>query len=203
MYEQLLALRCDNRAAAAASGLPAAHYTDPAHFELEKRRIFYRSWICVGHECMAKPPGAWFVARVADQEVLVQRHVVAGRDGLMTQRLWHFWPNTAMGLYPIPDVGLVWCIRHMTPVRHDESLYHYRWFSDVGGPVDTIREYAAHHAETTGAEDAEVVAGVQRGMASLGFERARLFCTPSRGVSSEHVIKYFHDLVRTAMTAPA
>ena len=74
MYEQLLALRCDNRAAVAASGLPAAHYTDPAHFELEKRRIFYRSWICVGHECMAKSPGAYFVARVADQEVLVVRN---------------------------------------------------------------------------------------------------------------------------------
>ena len=128
---RLLALRCDNRAAASVSGLPAAHYTDPAHFEL------------------------------------------------------------------------VWCIRHMTPVRHDESLYQHRCFSDVGGPVDTIREYAAHHAETTGAEDAEATAGVQRGMASLGFERARLFCTPSRGVSSEHVVKYFHDLVRTAMAAPA
>ena len=364
MYEQLLALRCDNRAALSASGLPAAHYTDPAHFELEKRRIFYRSWICVGHESMARAPGAWFVARVADQEVLVvrneegrlnafhnacrhrghvlasgsgecrrlvcpyhawtydldgrllrapnmarvpdfepgevrlstvrvetlagavfvnldadapplasvfagvekeilrhkanvadqelvydnplvhrcnwkasvenfsecyhcgpvhgylttnvidpgsyelsaealvQRHVVGGRDGVMTQRLWHFWPNTAMGLYPIPGVGLVWCIRHMTPVRHDETLYHYRWFSDVGGPADTIREYAAHHAETTGTEDAEVAAGVQRGMASLGFEWARLLCTPRHGASSEHVIKYFHDLVRTAMAAP-
>ena len=26
MYQQLLALRCDNRVAASASGLPAAHY---------------------------------------------------------------------------------------------------------------------------------------------------------------------------------
>ena len=74
MYEQLLALRCDNRAALSASGLPAAHYTDPAHFEQEKRRIFYRSWICVGHESMARAPGAWFVARIADQEVLVVRN---------------------------------------------------------------------------------------------------------------------------------
>lgn len=74
MYEQLLALRCDNETARSASGLPAAYYTDPARFELKKRRIFYRSWICVGHECMARPSGAFFVARVADQEVLVIRN---------------------------------------------------------------------------------------------------------------------------------
>ena len=365
MYEQLLALRCDNRTAALARGLPAAHYTDAAHFELEKRRIFHRSWICIGHECMARSPGAYFAARVADQEVLVvrnrggrlnafhnvcrhrghviasgsgecrrlvcpyhawsydldgrlikaphmervpdfepgevrlstvrvetlagavfvnldanapalasvfagiedeilghkenvvdqelvyenplphhcnwkasvenfsecyhcgpvhgylaanvidpssyqvsaetlvQRHFVEGRNGLMTQRLWHLWPNTVMGLYPIPGVGLVWCIRHMTPLSHEESVYHHRWFSDVGGPADAIRAYAIHHAETTGAEDAEVAAGVQRGMSSLGFERARLFATPRHGVSSEHVIKHFHDLVRTAMAIPA
>ena len=141
MYEQLLALRCDNQAAALAGGLPAAHYTDPAHYELEKRRIFYRSWICVGHECMAKSTGSYFVAKVADQEVLVVRN----RDGRLN---------------------------------------------------------AIHHAETTGAEDAEVALGVQRGMSSLGFERAQLLGTPQHGVSSEHVIKYFHDLVRTAVEVP-
>jgi hypothetical protein len=27
---------------------------------------------------------------------LVQRHIVAARDNAMTQRLWHFWPNTAI-----------------------------------------------------------------------------------------------------------
>lgn len=41
--------------------------------------------------------------------------------------------------------------------------------------------------------------GVQRGMGSLGFDQAQLFATPEHGVSSEHVIKYFHDLVRAAM----
>ena len=360
MYEQLLAVDCDNEETTYGAGLSAERYTDPAHFEIEKKQIFYRSWICVGHQCMAKNVGDYFVANVVEQEILVvrdrsgalnaffnacqhrghslvsanghcdrlvcpyhawsydlngkllkapntervrdldvsrialktvaldtlagavfvnldcsapplhsvfpgveeeilsfkpdvveqelvfdnpvvhrcnwkasvenfsecyhcgpvhgylatniidpdsyqlsarnlvQRHVVQSRDSSMAQRLWHFWPNTAMGLYPIPNVGLVWCIRHMAPVRHDESSYHYRWFCDVGGAAQAIREYARHHAQTTGAEDAEVAAGVQRGMNSLGFERAQLISTPTHAVSSEHVIRYFHDLVRVA-----
>ena len=361
MYQQLLAVECDNQTASHGQGLAAEFYTDPTHYELEKKRIFYRSWICVGHVCMAKATGDYFVASVAGQEVvvirddnrrlnaffnacqhrghrlasdaghcdrftcpyhawsygldgrllhaphservpgfdtskislvrvqldtlagaifvnldrdapslhsifpgvedeilaqkpdvtdqelvyeypmphhcnwkasvenfsecyhcgpvhgylatniidpdsyrisanrLVQRHVVEGRNGLMTQVLWHLWPNVAMGIYPIPNVGVCWCIRHMTPITHDESIYHYRWFCDADGPADAVREYAIHHAETTGAEDSVISTGVQRGMESLGFQHAHLLSTPQHGVSSEHVIKYFHDLIKVAM----
>ena len=366
MYERLLAVACNNESADHSAGLPANFYTDSGHFELEKRQIFYKSWICIGHECMAREPGNYFIGRVVDHEVfvirnaegqlnaffnacrhrghplvskdgacsrritcpyhawsysydghlinapyservstfeskaislnrvrvdtlagavfvnldsdappladvfpgvedeilsfkpnvveqelifdnpfphhcnwkasvenysecyhcgpvhgyltgtiidpesyklsaqgLVQKHIVASRQDDSVQRLWHLWPNTGMGLYPIPNVGLVWCIRHMYPVTCSESIYHYRWFADVGGPANAIREYAKHHAETTGVEDAAVSGGVQRGMESLGFERAQLLLTPEHGVSSEHVIKYFHDLVRTAVSTDA
>ena len=66
--------------------------------------------------------------------------------------------------------------------------------------MEAVREYAVHHAETTGAEDAAVAAGVQRGINSLGVEHAQLFSTPQHGVSSEHVIKYFHDLIKAAIS---
>ena len=366
MYQRLLAIACDNKTVAHARGLPADFYTSPIHFEDEKKRIFYRSWICVGHVCMAGAPGDYFVANVVDQEVLVvrnttgvlnaffnacrhrghpvadgtgtcerltcpyhawsydldgrlvkaphagrvptfdpdqvslvrvqiatlagaifvnldptaapleevfagveteilayksnvaeqklvydrplahhcnwkasvegfsecyhcgpvhgylstniidpdsyqisaqalvQRHQVAARGSDLIQRLWLFWPNTAMGLYPIPGVGLVWCLRHMYPVSHDQTIYHYRWFADIGGQASTIQAYASNHAQTVGAEDAQIASGVQRGMQSLGFEQAQLLCTPANGVSSEHLIKYFHDLVTEAMAeAPA
>lgn len=362
MYKKLLSVPCDNEAITHSDGLSVQNYTDPAHFEIEKQRIFQRSWICVGHQCMAKQPGDYFVTNVIDQSVLVvrdnggrlkaffnvcrhrgheiargsghcdrlvcpyhawsydldgqllnaphtervnsfdpkkvslkpislstlagavfvnldhkapplhsvfdgveaeivahkptvheldlvydnpiahhcnwkisvenfsecyhcapvhgyltsniidpdsyqlsaralvQRHVIKARDSSMTQRLWHFWPNTAMGLYPIPNIGTVWCIRHMYPMYHDKSIYQYRWFCEADGPVEAVREYAVHHAETTGAEDAAVAAGVQRGINSLGFEHAQLFSTPQHGVSSEHVIKYFHDLIKAAIS---
>ena len=129
---------------------------------------------------------------------LVQRHVVGGRDAEMTQRLWHIWPNTAMGLYPVPGVGMVWCIRHMYPRAVDRSTYHYRWYAAGHQSVDAIREYAIQHAATTGAEDAAIVAGAQRGMGGDPTATNVLVCNPGHGIGSEHVITYFHDLVRTA-----
>ena len=132
-------------------------------------------------------------------DALVQRHVVAGREGDMTQRLWHIWPNTAMGLYPIPDVGLVWCVRHMYPRSTSETTYHYRWYATVDQDADAVRAYAEHHASTTGAEDAAIVEGAQRGMSADPTATNILVCNPARGVGSEHVIRYFHDLVRTAL----
>ena len=130
---------------------------------------------------------------------LVQRHVVGGRESGMTQRLWHVWPNTAMGLYPIPDVGLVWCVRHMYPRSVAETTYHYRWYATGAQSPKSIREYASYHAATTGAEDAAIVEGAQRGMTSGSGSTNVLICNPARGVGSEHAIAYFHDLLRVAM----
>ena len=73
MYQKLSSIECDNRNAARVHGLPADWYTDPVFFEREKKQIFYRSWICVGHVCMAASPGDYFVGSIADQEVLVVR----------------------------------------------------------------------------------------------------------------------------------
>ena len=143
-------------------------------------------------------PGSYKVSGAG----LVQRHIVGGRDPSMTQRLWHVWPNTAMGLYPLPGVGMVWCIRHMYPRTVASSTYHYRWYATGEQSVDAIREYAVHHATTTGAEDAAVVAGSQRGMRGDPAASNVLVCNPARGVGSEHVIAYFHDLVRTARDTP-
>jgi len=133
---------------------------------------------------------------------LVQRHVVGGRDPSMIQRLWHIWPNSAMGWYPLPGVGMVWCIRHMYPRRTTESIYHYRWFATAGQSVDAIRDYAIHHESTTGAEDAAIVAGAQRGMNGDPNAANVLVCNPANSMGSEHVIGYFHDLVRAATATP-
>lgn len=364
MYERLQAIRCNNSSAELVRALPWNHYSDPVIYELEKNRIFYRSWICLGHVCMARETGDYFTGKVADQEILIvrgedaqlrafynvcqhrghfikegqghcrrlvcpyhawtyslegdliaapnannvpgfdrskirlravrlevlagavfvnldssapalssvfagieeeiltfhprvadqklvydnplphdcnwkasvenfsecyhcapvhkyltaniidpasyrvsaegllQRHVVEGRNGLITQRLWHFWPNTAMGIYPVPNIGQVWCIRHMYPVDPAHAIYHYRWFADPDTPDELVRAYAEDHAKTTGAEDGAVVAGVQRGIGSFGFEQGYLLADPRHGVSSEHVIGHFHALIRSALAEP-
>jgi Rieske 2Fe-2S family protein len=57
-------------------GLPARDYFEPAVYELEKERIFYRRWFCVGRESELPGPGAFLAREVADESVLVVR----GRD---------------------------------------------------------------------------------------------------------------------------
>ncbi|HEV3009841.1 MAG TPA: ribosomal subunit interface protein, partial [Burkholderiales bacterium] len=49
-------------------------YTDPAVFEEERRRIFRRVWLWLGHESQIRRPGDFFTARLAGERVIVARH---------------------------------------------------------------------------------------------------------------------------------
>ena len=57
--------------------LPAGYYTDPEIFELEKERIFYRTWQYVGPASEVAKAGDYMTTNVVDQGVFVIR----GRDG--------------------------------------------------------------------------------------------------------------------------
>ena len=57
--------------------LPANYYTDPEIFELEKERIFFRTWQYVGHKSQVANPGDYMTTTIVDQGVFVIR----GRDG--------------------------------------------------------------------------------------------------------------------------
>lgn len=341
--------------------LPSRYYTDPAIYEEEKERIFYRHWHCIGHACMAKNPGDYFTHKVADEELLIvrgkdnqlrafynvcrhrahplaegmgncrllvcpyhawtygldgqlrgapnsksapefdaskvrlrevhlevfcglifvklegngpsvkslfgeveeeirrvkpdieelrlvteypiihkcnwkasvenfaecyhcpsvhpylTRHVIdpqtyrvevdgmihrfhcQGRENIENQRLWWIWPNTAIGVYPIPELGRVLCTRHMYPLDHKTTDYHYRWYADDSVPDEPILEYAKNHIETTGAEDAVVAGAVQRGLTSVGFDRGYLFSGPNAGPFSEAAVASFQSLVLEAL----
>jgi carnitine monooxygenase subunit len=128
-----------------------------------------------------------------------QRHFIKGRDASLEQHLWFFWPNTAFGLYPIPDYGMAFCIRNMYPVTYNETIYNYRWFVAEGRDAEPVIGYAKHHAETTGAEDAAVASGVQRGMVSKGFTQGTLLANPSNSSVSEHAVAAFHRWVLEAL----
>lgn len=59
--------------------VPAKPYYDPAYFELERRAVFLKSWIHVGHVCELAEPGS-FVRR--DLEFArASLLIVRGRDG--------------------------------------------------------------------------------------------------------------------------
>lgn len=57
-------------------GLPARDYYDPAVYSLEKERLFYRQWFCVGRASELPESGSYLTRELADESILVVR----GRD---------------------------------------------------------------------------------------------------------------------------
>ncbi|MFT6696943.1 MAG: phenylpropionate dioxygenase-like ring-hydroxylating dioxygenase large terminal subunit [Paracoccaceae bacterium] len=51
--------------------LPSYLYTDPAVYEIEKERIFYRSWQYIAHKSLFNEPGDYITMRICDQNVFV------------------------------------------------------------------------------------------------------------------------------------
>jgi phenylpropionate dioxygenase-like ring-hydroxylating dioxygenase large terminal subunit len=49
-------------------------YADPEIFEAERRRLFGRAWLFVGHESQIKNPGDYYCTRLAGQPVIMVRH---------------------------------------------------------------------------------------------------------------------------------
>ena len=53
--------------------LPSRYYTDPAIFELEREKIFYRSWMYLCHASEVARPGDYLAGSILDQDVFVVR----------------------------------------------------------------------------------------------------------------------------------
>jgi phthalate 3,4-dioxygenase alpha subunit len=53
--------------------IPAAIYSDPELFELEKERVFGRAWIFMAHESEIPEPGDYVVRRIVDDSFIVAR----------------------------------------------------------------------------------------------------------------------------------
>lgn len=53
--------------------LPASLYSDPEIFELEKRRVFGKAWVFLGHESEIPERGDYVVRRIVDDSFIVSR----------------------------------------------------------------------------------------------------------------------------------
>jgi choline monooxygenase len=60
-------------AIAGASTIPSRLYTDPVYFELERERIFGRTWQLVGRTDQVAQNGQFFTADIADEAIVVLR----------------------------------------------------------------------------------------------------------------------------------
>ncbi|MFM9913915.1 MAG: aromatic ring-hydroxylating oxygenase subunit alpha [Methylophilaceae bacterium] len=54
--------------------LPGRDYVDPAIFELERQRIFFKSWYYAGREEQVVVPGQWFTIDVVGESIIVMRN---------------------------------------------------------------------------------------------------------------------------------
>ena len=53
--------------------LPGRDYHDPAVWDVEKERIFYRHWYCVGRVEQIPEPGDYLLRDVGDESILIVR----------------------------------------------------------------------------------------------------------------------------------
>jgi phenylpropionate dioxygenase-like ring-hydroxylating dioxygenase large terminal subunit len=64
---------------ARAATIPAQWYTDPAFLDLEREKIFWRTWQPVGHVSAVAQPGDYFACEVVGEPLVVAR----GKDGVL------------------------------------------------------------------------------------------------------------------------
>jgi choline monooxygenase len=62
-----------------AATIPARWYLDPRFLDLEKARVFGRSWQAVGHASQVAEPGSYLACKVADEPVVIAR----AKDGVL------------------------------------------------------------------------------------------------------------------------
>ena len=53
--------------------MPSHLYVDPAAYETNVERVFYRTWQYVGHVCTLPEPGSFFTARIANESLIIVR----------------------------------------------------------------------------------------------------------------------------------
>jgi choline monooxygenase len=57
----------------AATTLPARWYTDPEFLEMEREKVFWRTWQAVGHTASVRRPCDYFSAEVLSEPILITR----------------------------------------------------------------------------------------------------------------------------------
>ncbi|MEN9063032.1 aromatic ring-hydroxylating oxygenase subunit alpha [Ponticoccus litoralis] len=59
--------------------VPSRFYTDEAHFDFDKKNIFYKTWQFVGHVSQVANVGDYFTTNIADESILIAK----GEDGVI------------------------------------------------------------------------------------------------------------------------
>lgn len=110
---------------------------------------------------------------------------------------WFIWPAMAVNCYP----GGYFSLRQWLPQHRRKTVYLYRWFSGDGIADSDVEALMRTHRDTTGAEDAVVVAKVQKGVESRAYEPGPLMIGTGPEALSEVGVAHFHQLYRRALAS--
>lgn len=141
-------------------------YTDPRVFEAERRRLFRRVWLWLGHESQVRRPGDFFTARLAGERVIVARHA-DGRIHAFHNRCAHRGAEVCAA--SSGNARNFVCPYHAWTYRTDGSLASVPLESGYGDraglaglePVARIASYRGFlfGSHATGGEDLETFLG--------------------------------------------
>lgn len=117
-------------------------------------------------------------------------------------QIWFLWPNLAIELFPLHRSISV-RLFEVNGLR--DTTYVYLWYADPdlsSKARDEIIETGRIYHDTNGAEDARLVASVQKGLESRGYDRGRLIITPNITPQSEHAVAHFQATYADTMDLP-
>ena len=113
--------------------------------------------------------------------------------------IWFLWPNLAIEIFP---VHRSLSIRHFQVEGARQASYSYLWYADPDLPeeaTEAVREIGRIYRTTNGAEDARLVASVQKGLESRAYDRGQFVITPQLTAESEHAVAHFQALYLAAL----
>lgn len=114
---------------------------------------------------------------------------------------WLVWPNMAFQINP----GSNYVVFHFQPTGPETTLAQIDWYFGPWVTESERRRIVDEHAETTFGEDVSLVAEVQIGLRSRGYDRGVLMVDAAHPTSgeSEHPVAHLQNLWREVMGADA
>jgi choline monooxygenase len=119
---------------------------------------------------------------------------VADDAGEKRALFWWLFPSTVINVMPgTPEV----VVGTILPDGAGHTVRRFQRFAPPGAGLDAAR--AAYEREVLGPEDVAICESVQRGLASLGFDRGRIVHDPADPHHGEAAVHHFHQLVLQAL----
>ena len=120
-------------------------------------------------------------------------------DAVMPHSIfWYLWPTTTINVLP-GDGDLL--IVEVKPISHLRTRFAVSRFGRNATPDDPVRRNYVENI--LGLEDLKLCESAQRGLLSKGYDQGRIVTVPEHSGISEHVVHWFHRMVRDALSVNA